>query len=70
MARRIVSMTEVNEDAVPVWKAAELLHLTIADVYDLVFSRRLASIESATGRRLVPRAAIDDFRAQQRPAPA
>ena len=58
-------MDAVNEDPVAVWKAAELLDMTIAAVYDLVFSRQLASVEAPSGRRLVPRAAIEAWKRAQ-----
>jgi len=58
-------MSAVNEDAVAVWEAAELLDMTIADVYDLVFSRQLASVEAPSGRRLVPRSAVEAWKTAQ-----
>ena len=48
----------------------QLLDMTIADVYDLVFSRQLPSVEAPSGRRLVPRAAIRDWKTAQTSAKA
>jgi len=63
-------MRSVDDDPVSVWRAAELLDMTIDEVYDLVFTRRLASVEAPSGRRLVPRAAIDAWKAASSSAPA
>jgi len=45
-----------------VGKAAELLGLTIAEAYDLVFTKRLRTVEAPSGRRVVPLDAIDAWR--------
>lgn len=56
---------ETSGEAVEIWEAAELLGLSIPEVYDLLFSRQLASVEAANGRRLVPRAAIEAWNTGQ-----
>ena len=63
-------MDSVSEDVVSVAEAARLLGMTIDEVYDLVFTRRLASVEAPSGRRLVPRAAIDAWKAASSSASA
>jgi excisionase family DNA binding protein len=56
-------MGPVSEDVVSVAEAARLLGMTVDEVYELVFTRRLKSVEAPSGRRLVPRAAIDAWKA-------
>jgi excisionase family DNA binding protein len=58
-------MDPMSQDPVSVAEAARLLGMTIDEVYDLVFTRRLKSVEAPSGRRLVPRAAIDAWKNQQ-----
>jgi excisionase family DNA binding protein len=63
MRKVISSMGGVERDPVSVAEAARLLGTTIAQAYDLVFTRQLRSVEAPSGRRLVPRAAIDAWKA-------
>jgi len=56
-------MDVVSDDPVSVAEAARLLDMTIDEVYDLVFTRRLKSVEAPSGRRLVPLAAIEAWKA-------
>jgi len=58
----------MERDVVSVGTAAELLGMRIREVYDLVFTRQLKSVEVPSGRGLVPRSAIDDWKNQQTPA--
>lgn len=60
-----MAMMSASGDMVEIWEAAELLGLTIPEVYDLVFSRQLASVEAPNGRRLVPRTAIEAWNTGQ-----
>ena len=57
-------MTTVDDDVVSVAKAARLLGMTTAEAYDLVFTRQLKSVAAPSGRRLVPRSAIEDWKQQ------
>jgi hypothetical protein len=57
-------MNRVDDDVVSVARAAKLLGMTTAQAYDLVFTRRLKSVEAPSGRRLVPLTAIDDWKKQ------
>jgi excisionase family DNA binding protein len=50
-------------------EAARRLGMTTEACYELVFARRLRTVESDTGRRLVPVDAIEDWLASQPPAP-
>jgi hypothetical protein len=47
-----------QEGTVSVAKAAKLLGVTTKEAYDLVFSKRLATVEAPSGRRVVPLGAI------------
>jgi len=47
------------EGTVSVSKAAEALGLSVDEAYELVFSRRLPSVEAQSGRRVVPLEAIE-----------
>lgn len=56
-------MSDVDpQGTVSVSKAAELLGLSVDEAYDLVFSRRLISVEAESGRRVVPLEAIEAWR--------
>lgn len=60
-----MNAVESTDDAVPVWQAARILDLSIAEVYDLVFALTLPTVEAPNGRRLVTRAAIEAWQAQK-----
>lgn len=51
-------MTDLMEQTISVTEAAERLGITTAEAYDLVFARRLRTVESPTGRRVVPLEAL------------
>ena len=51
-----------------VTEAAERLGITTEEAYDLVFARRLRTVETSTGRRVVPLEALDQLRGQQETA--
>jgi hypothetical protein len=57
-------MKGVNDDEVSVAEAGRLLGMTTRDVVDLVFTRQLKSVPAPSGRRLVPRSAIEDWKNQ------
>lgn len=57
------------EDLVSIPEAARQLGITTEEAYDLVFGRQLRSVESESGRRLVPVEAISEWRTQH-PVPA
>jgi hypothetical protein len=52
------------EDLVSIPEAARQLGITTEEAYDLVFGRQLRSVESESGRRLVPVAVIIEWRTQ------
>ena len=62
---RLVVMA--HADALTVAEAADELGLDGASTYALIFGRRLAFEQAANGRILVPRAAVDRYRAQREP---
>jgi hypothetical protein len=56
-------MSEVDpKGTVSVGKAAELLGLTIAEAYDLVFTKHLRTVEAPSGRRVVPLDTIEAWK--------
>lgn len=57
-------MAMVEAAALTVSEAADELGLDGADVYELIFTQALAFTQAANGRILVPRQALDDFRAR------
>lgn len=57
-------MDVVDPDVVSIGRAAELLDMTTREVVDLVFTRQLKSVAAPSGRRLVPRSAIADWKKQ------
>jgi excisionase family DNA binding protein len=61
-------MASVAEQTISVSEAAERLGISTEDAYELVFARRLRTVETATGRRVVPVGALDQFRTQQESA--
>jgi hypothetical protein len=58
-------MTRVTEQTIGVTEAAERLGITTEEAYELVFARKLRTVESPTGRRVVPIEALDQLRSQQ-----
>jgi excisionase family DNA binding protein len=54
----MVTMSDV-EETLSVAEAARRLRLTTEETYRLVFSKRLPTVEAASGRRLVPVSAIE-----------
>ena len=55
-------MSDVDpEGTVSVAKAAKLLGITLEEAYDLVFQQRLSSVETPSGRRVVPVTVIEDW---------
>lgn len=54
------SMT--GTDAVPLWRAADLLDLDVEEVFDLVVSGRLRVVRRENGRPLVTLDAIERYR--------
>ena len=69
MTEVTISMTSVESDAVSVAEAARLLGMTTRETYDLVFTRQLKSVAAPSGRRVIPRAAIGDWKRQHTSAP-
>jgi hypothetical protein len=57
------------EQTVSLPEAADLLGVATEDVFDLVFSGQLTSVEMPSGRRVVPRSAIERWKASHE-APA
>jgi hypothetical protein len=57
-------MKRVDDGVVSVAEAGRLLGMTTAQVVDLVFTRQLKSVPAPSGRRLVPRSAIEDWKSQ------
>jgi hypothetical protein len=55
-------MTDV-EETMSVAEAARRLGMTTHDAYTLVLSRRLESVESPSGRRVIPISAVERWRA-------
>ena len=49
------------EDTISVAEAAERLGISGEDVYMLVFSKQLPSVEAPSGRRLVPVTAVNGW---------
>jgi len=50
------------EGTVSVARAAKLLGMSIDDVYELVFQKRLATVEAASGRRVVPMTVVEEWK--------
>lgn len=55
-------MADVMEQTVSVTEAAERVGITTAEAYELVFAGTLRTVESPTGRRVVPLDALDEQR--------
>lgn len=55
-------MADLMEQTISVTEAAERLGITTAEAYDLVFARKLRTVESPTGRRVVPLEALQEHR--------
>jgi hypothetical protein len=53
-------MADLMEQTISVTEAAERLGITTAEAYDLVFARKLRTVESPTGRRVVPIEALKE----------
>ena len=70
MIEATISMSKVNDDVVSVPEAARRLGMTTAQAYDLVFTHQLKSVAAPSGRRLVPRSAIDEWKKQQQTSAA
>lgn len=63
-------MASVAEQTISVSEAAERLGITTDEAYELVFARRLRTVATATGRRVVPLEALDQLsRCSSRVAP-
>lgn len=58
-------MADVMEQTISVPEAAERLGITTAEAYDLVFARKLRTVESSTGRRVVPLDALHEQHQQE-----
>ena len=54
-------MDSVTDHTISVSEAAECLGITTEEAYELVFARTLRSVESPTGRRVVPVVALDEY---------
>jgi hypothetical protein len=55
-------MADVStEQAMSLPETADLLGMTTEDVFDLVFSGQIQSVETPSGRRVVPRSAIESW---------
>jgi excisionase family DNA binding protein len=65
---RRTTMASVAEQTISVSEAAERLGITTEEAYELVFARRLRTVETATGRRVVPIEALGQLRGQQESA--
>ena len=50
------------EGTVSVARAAKMLGMRLDDVYDLVFQKRLATVEAPSGRRVVPITVVEDWK--------
>jgi predicted site-specific integrase-resolvase len=61
-------MVHVMEQTISVTEAAERLGITTAEAYDLVFARTLRTVESQTGRRVVPLEALEELRTHREAA--
>lgn len=61
-------MASVSGQTISVTEAAERLGITTEEAYDLVFARSLRTVESPTGRRVVPIEALDELSSQQNSA--
>ena len=56
------TMSDVDpEGTVSVARAAELLGMSLDEAYELVFSKRLPTIEAPSGRRVVPLAVVEEW---------
>ncbi|HVM12805.1 MAG TPA: hypothetical protein VM287_00540 [Egibacteraceae bacterium] len=54
-------MDDAMEQTISVTEAAQRLGITTAEAYELVFARRLRTVEGPTGRRLVPLEALAEL---------
>jgi excisionase family DNA binding protein len=61
-------MASVTEQTISVTEAAQRLGITTEEAYDLVFARRLRTVGTSTGRRVVPLEALDQLMGQQESA--
>jgi hypothetical protein len=61
-------MGEAMEQTISVTEAAQRLGITTTEAYELVFARRLRTIEGPTGRRLVPLDALTELNASDKSA--
>ncbi len=61
-------MADVREQTISVPEAAERLGITTAEAYGLVFARNLQTVESPSGRRVVPLEALEALRRQREAA--
>ena len=55
-------MASVAEQTISVSEAAERLGISTEEAYELVFARKLRTVETETGRRVVPVEALDQVR--------
>lgn len=61
-------MVNVTDQTISVTEAAERLGITTEEAYDLVFARRLRTVETSSGRRVVPLEALDQLKGQLKSA--
>jgi excisionase family DNA binding protein len=54
-------MASVTDQTISVTEAAERLGITTEKAYELVFARTLRTVESRTGRRVVPVQALEEY---------
>ncbi len=54
-------MDSVMQETISVSEAAERLGITTAEAYELVFARELRTVESPTGRRVVPIEVLEQY---------
>ena len=57
------------EGTMSVAKAAQLLGMSLDDAYDLVFRKRLRTVEAPSGRRVVPVSVVEAW-LREHPVPA
>jgi hypothetical protein len=58
-------MSSVMQRTISVSEAADHLGITTEEAYELVFALELRTVESETGRRVVPIDALDDYTEQK-----
>lgn len=54
-------MDSAMQEPISVSEAADRLGITTAEAYELVFARELPTVESRTGRRVVPIEALEKY---------